>query len=466
MSLNTASTLNGHPAAAPAPQFASLTRQLDAGRSAAFSFFGDSTGDSDGSVAANDRTSARFARQLARRYPSHHVLMRAWDATNEDFFPWVTMQAQAAGRRYAAITTRSLRYVPSSATALQPSANVVDVRALVSLQTLTPSSDSTILCSARKDVSGTISNDLQWEFRLKSTGALSMRFSTDGAAYATEKLSTATLSGVALAGAPIWLRCVQTVTPNSGYSFSFYTSTDGVAWTQLGTTISGTNASQPAMWTPSTGHFVEVGGFGWQPVATPLTGAQFYEVDVRDGAGGPSVVPRSINRWERYGDSSTTYGGAPTLYVLNASRSGSAMSYHTDPTRLKKETPDYGQVLAIFNDSHNEATSTGSLWVPPYQSWVQSVQGRLTSATIAVIGQNPHTSAWANEAQYGPEHVTRIFELSALAAASGWAFVNIYQAYQNDARSVVNLIGPDGLHPTPDGYALSGDTVARAAGIL
>jgi lysophospholipase L1-like esterase len=142
------------------------------------------------------------------------------------------------------------------------------------------------------------------------------------------------------------------------------------------------------------------------------------------------------------------------------------MSYHTDPTRLKKETPDYGQVLAIFNDGHNETTSTGSKWVPPYQSWVQAVQGRLPDAAIAVIGQNPHTSAWANEGQYGPEHVTRIFELSALAARSGWAFANVYQAFMDDPRGLSALIGSDGLHPTPDGYALAGDTLAKLAGIV
>lgn len=452
-------------AVGPVPQMGALVRALDAGRSAAFSVFGDSTGDSDGSTPAQDRLAARFARRLCAAYPNHHVLFKLWNPTTEDFGAWVTMQAQAAGRRHAIISTRSLRYRPADIADVALASGNVDVRALVSFPNLVPSATQTIVSAGRKEVGGVQSNELQWQLRLHTSGNLYFRRSENGAAWQTDRISTVPLSSAASVDTPIWVRAVQEVTPGTGFTVKFYTSPDGITWTQLGTTLTGGSAATTATYQGVQGSYFEVGGDGWQPVASPFTGGKVYEVQIRDGVDGPMVAPAAVERWERYGDPATTYGGAPTLYVLNASRSGSDMSYHTDATRLKKETPDYGQVAAIFNDGHNETTKTGSLWLPPYEAWVSAVLDRLPNAAVIVVGQNPHTSAWANEATYGPEHVTRIMELSAAAGNQGWAFANAYQAYLDDPRGLGVLVSADGLHPTQTGYQLSGDTLVSLAHI-
>jgi hypothetical protein len=207
------------------------------------------------------------------------------------------------------------------------------------------------------------------------------------------------------------------MTGGTGGMAKFYTAavTDGAPWVQLGADVP-ISFPTSALWTVAAGAFWEVGGGGWQPAGTPFHG-KIFEVQIRDGENGPLIAPASLDQWERYGDAATSPGGAPTLYVLNASRSGSAMTYHTGPASLKKETPNYGQVAAIFNDSHNEGSLTGSQWIPPYAAWVAAVLGRLPAVAINVLGQNPHTSAWANEAAYGPDHVTREMELSAAAGA-------------------------------------------------
>lgn len=453
------------PKYAPLPTMAGIVRALAAGQSCAISVFGDSTGDSDGSVAANDRLPARFVRRLATAYPTHHVMAKTWDATNERFGPWVVMQSKSAGRRVAQFTTRSIRYVPPVLADAQFATGNVDVRALVTPSTLTPSAQQALVGRTRKDVSGTLSNDLQFELLWGVAGNLIFHHSTDGAAFISDRTSTVTIP--ATAGQPIWVRATMEHVPGTGFSVNFYTSPadDGIAWTKLGATVTGGNSSTPAMWTSVAGSFFEVGARGWQPAAVPFSGGKIAEVQIRDGVDGPLVAPAAPEVWERYGDSATSFGGAPTLYLLNASRSGSGMAYHKDPTRLKKETPDYGQVALLFNDGHNEATASGSTWIPPYEAWVTSVKGRLPNAAINVVGQNPHTSAWVNEAAYGQEHVKRILELSAAAARLGWGFINVFQAYLDDPRGVAALISPDGLHPIADGYVLSGDTVAKAAGI-
>jgi hypothetical protein len=99
-------------------------------------------------------------------------------------------------------------------------------------------------------------------------------------------------------------------------------------------------------------------------------------------------------------------------------------------------------------------------------AWVTAVLGRLPAVAVNVVGQNPHTSAWANEAAYGPEHVTRLMELSAGASARGWGSLNVYQSYLDDPRELGVLISADGLHPTQVCYEVSVDTVAKAAGII
>ncbi|MDV6304451.1 hypothetical protein R3P93_17970 [Rhodococcus cerastii] len=47
------------------------------------------------------------------------------------------------------------------------------------------------------------------------------------------------------------------------------------------------------------------------------------------------------------------------MISTNGSRSGAAIDYRTNRTRLKMETPNYGQVAAISNDSHNEGGRSG-----------------------------------------------------------------------------------------------------------
>jgi hypothetical protein len=84
---------------------------------------------------------------------------------------------------------------------------------------------------------------------------------------------------------------------------------------------------------------------------------------------------------------------------------------------------------------------------------------------MAVVLQNPHTSAWANEAAYGESHKKRLDELRILAGKNRWGIVDLFTAFTKDPRGLAALIQSDGLHPEQIGYALGGQTVARLAGI-
>lgn len=448
----------------PSPQMATFIRAVEAKQSAAMSFFGDSTGDSDGSVATEDKLPARAARKIAEKYSStHHTLFKSMDNAAVKWKPWQTLNNHPLGRRHVITTTQGLRWVPPVHADAANNTNIYALGGLIDPETWTPVATQCIITRGRKEVATVMSNELVAGLRLKPTGSLGFMRSVNGTSWATEQVSTVPVPGVV--GTPLWVCGVCTIDPGVSGDIKFYTSTNGVDWTQLGTTIT-ISTPWAAIWTPVEGSFFEIAGENWPSTASVFKG-KIYEVFFRDGFEGKSVVPNNIESWERTANSATTYGGAPTIYFLNASWSGSAIADHNVEPRLGKETVNYGQTAVVINDGHNESTKSGQTnWITPYSSWVTNIKARLPKALVNVVGQNPHTSVWPNEAAYGQEHITRIFELSDAAVKNGWGFINVYQAYLNDSRGVVNLIkADDGLHPNQDGYYLSGDTVALSAGV-
>lgn len=454
-----AATAYAKPVDAVHPAFRSIRAALDSGRSAAIQWIGDSTGDWGGS--GTETTPIRMMRKLADAYPAHRVVIRNWNTTIDDYGSEVVIQA-ASGRRGAATPVRSLRHW--KATPPQFTSGNVDVRALIAPTSLTPAANGTIVTRGRKSVGGVLSGDLQFELVWSTTGNLIFRHSVDGAAYLSDRISTATVP--AIAGQPIWVRCLFEHAVGTGFSFKFYTAADGATWTQLGTTVSASSPAAPVIWPSVVGSFFEVGARGWQPAALPFIGL-IHHVEIRDGAGGPLLAPSNPELWQRYPEASTTFTGSPTLTLLNSSRSGTDMSYHLDATRQGRACSDYGQRLVIFNDSHNEVGKSGPVeWIDPFAAWVAAVQAKLPNAAVAVVAQNPHTSAWANEAAYGYSHLQRTDEVRSLAAAKGWGLIDLQSAFNNDPRGVSALLLADGLHPNVDGYDLAGSVAVREFGIV
>lgn len=441
--------------------FTGLIGALNMGQTTAISAQGDSTGDSNGGAGGlpeGERLIYRMLQKLAPHFPNHHVITKLWNDTTQDYGTWNVLQAQAAGRRYAACTTRSLRYVPTVA---QVTPGIIDLRALIAPNQWSGAAvNQTIIYRGRTAANTT---DAVFHWRLNASGLLELGFSQDGTAIGSFRQSSVAASTVGVNGQPMWVRVTLEITPTVNYAFKFYTSpaADGVTWTQLGTTQTFTGS---VVMNPSTASFYEVGASGWQPSSSGFIG-KIYEVQIRNGLNGPTQTPCCLEQWQPYGDPSTTFGGAPTLYLINGSRSGQNMVYFADSTRLPLMTQDYGQSVHIFNDGHNEAGNSGPTdWEIPYLAWVAAVAGRLPRAVPVVVGQNPHTAAWANETAYGYEHQRRVKELAALAGSQNWTYADVYSAFAADPRGVPALILPDGLHPNDLGYELGALTLLKKLG--
>jgi hypothetical protein len=444
----------GGAGASALPAAQGLRFALDNNLNTGFGWHGDSTGDSTGADPADIRTPTRLAELIGEAYPNYHVLSRHWNATSETFDQPVVLQASPAGQAFTQFNGRSARFTPSLFTT-----GNMDLRAKVSIPNTATGTDQVLAAQVTRDGTpwGTA---FVFRWALTDAGAMRLAISYDGGSW-DNFVSSANVSA-SYAG---WLRATLQITPGASGNITvrFYTSVDGASWTALGNTASYGGPRSPLF--ASTNSDFEIGGYAWQPASDPLHG-KVYEVEIRDGIDGPLLAPALPHLWERFADPTTTYGGAPTLYLVNASAGGTDLAYQRNAARLKKMTPNYGQVVTYFNDSHNEAGASGAItWLPPYKAWVEAVQARLPLTAAIAVGQNPHTPAWANESAYGISHVFRISELATYSGRQGWGFLDLFSAFLNDPAGINALVGGDGLHPTQAGYALAGDVAFAQLGI-
>lgn len=443
-----------------------LRSDLDCGYSTCIGWHGDSTGDSYGETTGTpsdsnprERTPVRLAQKLGAAFPDYHVLARRF---NPNASAVTTLQTKAAGREYTRTSGRSVRW--------QPGANpfttgVLDIAIRVAPDNWASGSVQTFVASTKKQsAAGVVSDSLAFKFGLWSNGALFVQLSENGSSWTRTMYSDTVPSQVN--GTPKWVRLVLAIVPGSpgSISKSFFHSTDeSSTWTQIGGTEVLNGATAAMFWDPT--NFIELGANGWTGTADVMTG-NITEVVLRDGNGGNPVGPCLPRLWERYGATGVTYGGAPTLYLANSSWSGSTLANHMDVANFGKLTPDYGQAVSFFNMSHNQGGASGrTQWLTPYEAWVDAVLGRTPNTAPVAVLQNPHTSAWVNEASFGVSHQLRMRELARLAGRRRWGQLDLFRAFTKDSRGVAALTLPDGLHPNNDGYELAGKTAAALFGI-
>lgn len=104
----------------------------------------------------------------------------------------------------------------------------LDLRARIAPDDWTPSADQAIV--AKSNPAG---NQRQYHLVLRSTGALRLTWSTDGTSGGTTDADSTVATGFA-DGSTHWVRA--TLATATG-TVKFYTSDDGVVWTQLGSTL-------------------------------------------------------------------------------------------------------------------------------------------------------------------------------------------------------------------------------------
>jgi hypothetical protein len=191
---------------------------------------------------------------------------------------WVVIPGPASGmygQRYLKVTgsTSSIASTPDSVAS--SITGDIDIRVKVSLVDWTPS-------TGENDIIGKWAVGQRTYFlSVTQTGLLKLYFSSDGAVLQSA-VSTASVSVVD--GNIKWIRATLDVDNGAnGRDAAFYTSDDGVTWTQLGTTV--TQGGTISIFDSTAP--VSVGG--WAATTAPAVGNIFY-AEIRNGINGPVVV--------------------------------------------------------------------------------------------------------------------------------------------------------------------------------
>ncbi len=164
----------------------------------------------------------------------------------------------------------------------------LDVRAYVALTDWTPAATSCI--AAKYDGTG---SQRSWRFNVSTGGNLQLTTSATGVATMT---NTSTAAVPVLDGEGIWVRATLDVDNGAaGRVYTYYTSIDGVTWTQLGSTV--TVSGVTSIFSSSASLEVGSSDVG---TAVRLTGL-VASLEVRNGIGGtvvanPNFAAQSIGK--------------------------------------------------------------------------------------------------------------------------------------------------------------------------
>lgn len=424
--------------------FAAVSESLKSGRSAAVQLQGDSTGN------ASYEWYYLLTQWLRDQNPTCHVKYKLWNDTTQAYDGWTVVQAGAAGERHAvflgANITRTF-YTPQ--TAIPHIGGDIDIRARLAMDDWTPAATAGIV--TRYGAAGARA----WKLSINTAGAIDFTWTTDGTTN-IQKVGTAL--GFA-DGTEGWVRVTLDVdNGQGGYTWKAYKSTDGVAWTEVGSSVTTTGGATSIF---DAAQEYEIGGRGF---AGEAWAGKMYEVQIRDGIDGKIVNAQPIDSWRPRGVSGTyvagTFGGSPTLYVLNGSNPGAAHGYFTDAARHPKMVHPYTGSLLFQSCSHNDGDNTGNTYLAARDSWLDLNDARVPGSQTVIVTQNPQQAPIGDDLINN--HARRRLLLMSWAARKGIATIDTYKAFREDSRGLSALLETDGIHPNTVGSQLWADTVTGA----
>jgi hypothetical protein len=243
----------------------------------------------------------------------------------------------------------------------------IDIRVQVAMDDWTPGAINVLL--AKRAVS-----NFSYSLHVATTtGLLSLSWTTDGS---TILLVNSTVAPTVVDGAALWVRVTFDVNNGaSGYDVKFFTSADGITWTQLGTTITGAGATSIF----SGSSILEVGGRNLGQ--NPATG-KFYRAQIFNGINGTPVLDVDCTQIVSGADTSFTALTGQTV-TINRSTSGRKSVAVVSPCWLFG-TDDYMEVAS--SDLINFGASDSFTVVGVTRQWGTQASTGFTVAKSSSTG--------------------------------------------------------------------------------
>jgi hypothetical protein len=386
---------------------------------------------------------------IASKYPDWNLVWQFWNPAIEDFNAPIYLQTGTSGERYCEYAgTGVQRYVNTT-----PATNTddLDVRVRCWRNWRSGVGTGTQTLVSRWDSGPTNGASLKsWYLWMDGTGKPNYDWSADGvtqtASVSARDGSNASVS-VPFADNEIgWVRVTHDVDNGaSGNTVTFYTSTDGTTWTMLG--VPQVTAGVTSLG-PSTTDYRLACSWGNTVAQNFLTG-RIYWAEVRLGSllsAKASVVPPLPDDWEQVSTSSSlTWGGSPSILLINASMSGKNIAWFSDVNRAKKIWAPKGQRLIFLSTNHNEGNVTGDQWYARLTTWLAQIRNYQPYAPIVMMTQNPTAAPlYYGQIQMRAERGQSIMTFAANNV--GTYGCDIYPAFPMDLTGLVEPA--DGLHPT------------------
>jgi hypothetical protein len=221
---------------------------LHRGQSTAIQLLGDSTG--DGTGAGSTPTDVEWFNllgdKLGTKFPGHNVVRMLWNDTNSNYDLPTVAQAGPSGESYASFTgvSSGMQFAASPITG--------DLRIEVKIRLTDYTGAASQVVCAQYTSSG---NQVSWNFGLGTNSRPFFAWSTDGTTGAVVSKS-ATATPTVTDGQWAWFAVEHDVDDGSGNNtVKFYTSPDGITWTQLGSTVTTANATTSGTKFASTGPY-------------------------------------------------------------------------------------------------------------------------------------------------------------------------------------------------------------------
>jgi hypothetical protein len=227
----------------------------------------------------------------------------------------------------------------------------IDIRVQVAMDDWTPGAESNLLgkYNAATEQRG-------YTFSVLTDGKLRLRWSTTGSDFPA--LDSSAAAGIT-DGSVKWVRVTLDVDNGaSGHDVQFFTSDDGIAWTQLGTTQTGAGVTSIFAAT----HLLQLSG---RDTNQNMAAGKFYRAIVKDGIDGPSVLDVDTSRITSGSDTSFT-ARTGQVVTINRSTSGRKSVAVTQPCWLFG-TDDYMEVAD--NDLVDFGTSDSFTLLAVHRPW-------------------------------------------------------------------------------------------------
>lgn len=328
------------------------------------------------------------------------------------------------GERYVYLPGLTGNYLSAPDEAALDITGDIDIRCLVAMDDWTPSASSYLV--AKRAGGGQDS----YEFFVNTNGTLRIQWYDSGTAGF--RSASSTVAPTVTDGAALWVRAALDADNGaSGNTATFYTSTEGTTWTQLGTSVVTATVAAIAATTAT----LNIGAYANGTAG--VSAGKFYAAQVRNGIDGPVVFDWDANR-DAVNATHTSYTASTgQTWTVNRATSG-RKTVVVEANKWLLGTNDYIEVahhpllnfdaddnftvLAIARSHHIPAAN--ARFVSKRSTGVGWAMGRLSATGNVEIAVNDGTWKGPNSVAITNGAMTMAAAVRSNAAANVRLYVN------------------------------------------